>query len=197
MAKSKTRQKLIEVGTQAIINKSYHAVGIQEILTLAQVPKGSFYYYFKSKEDFGIAVIEYHTTITIELMRSFLSNRKQKPLQRMRDYFEAGRQEHAKNFCKHGCLLGKLGSETTSLNPSIRATLKCCMDQWLALFALCIREAQEVEQISQNHCPERLAEFILDSWQGAVTHVLINQNLKPLDNFFHYTFDHILNYSST
>ena len=55
--KTNTKEKLIKTGAKMMLAKSYHAVGIQEILTEVNVPKGSFYYYFDSKEAFGIAII--------------------------------------------------------------------------------------------------------------------------------------------
>ena len=49
--KKDTKQKLVQAGIEAMQGKSYHSVGIKEILDSVGVPKGSFYYYFKSKED--------------------------------------------------------------------------------------------------------------------------------------------------
>ncbi|WP_281561494.1 TetR/AcrR family transcriptional regulator [Thalassomonas sp. RHCl1] len=56
-----TRDIILEAGHKAITAKSYHACGLKEILDLAGVPKGSFYHYFKSKDDFGLQLIENST----------------------------------------------------------------------------------------------------------------------------------------
>ena len=53
MNKQDTRELILAAGNSLIIQKSYHGCGLKEILATAGVPKGSFYHYFKSKEDFG------------------------------------------------------------------------------------------------------------------------------------------------
>ncbi len=52
------RQHIIDVARSLMTNKGYTAVGLAEVLSTAGVPKGSFYYYFKSKEEFGQALLE-------------------------------------------------------------------------------------------------------------------------------------------
>jgi len=51
-----TRKRIIETGAAIIHRKGFNHTGIQEILNAAKVPKGSFYNYFKSKEDFGLQI---------------------------------------------------------------------------------------------------------------------------------------------
>ena len=63
MAKQDTKENLLRVGVDIIHRKGYHHTAIQEILQIAGVPKGSFYFYFKSKEDFGLQVIDYFNEI--------------------------------------------------------------------------------------------------------------------------------------
>ena len=54
-----TRNKLIETGAAIIHLKGFNNTGIQEILEAADVPKGSFYNYFRNKEDFGLQVVDF------------------------------------------------------------------------------------------------------------------------------------------
>ena len=86
-----TRDKIIACGTQAIIGKSYNAVGLKEILAAAGVPKGSFYHFFKSKEDFCVAVVEQFADQTVARMRTILRDASYSPLQRLRRWFESSR----------------------------------------------------------------------------------------------------------
>jgi len=51
------RKKLLEAGVSIFIDQGYHGTGIQEVVDKAGIPKGSFYNYFKSKEDFGSKTI--------------------------------------------------------------------------------------------------------------------------------------------
>ncbi len=58
-ARQDTRTQLLEAGTSVMLEKGYNATGIMEVLQLVGVPKGSFYHYFDSKEDFGLQIINH------------------------------------------------------------------------------------------------------------------------------------------
>lgn len=95
-----TREKIITSGIQAIISKSYNAVGINEILAATGVPKGSFYHFFKSKEDFGVAVVEHFAAKAAEHLRTVLRDASRSPLARVRHWFESSRN-HLANHAFH------------------------------------------------------------------------------------------------
>ena len=59
--KTETIDGILEIGADLILKNGYNNVGLNKILETANIPKGSFYYYFKSKEDFGIQVIKYYS----------------------------------------------------------------------------------------------------------------------------------------
>ena len=54
---SEARDNIVAVGQRVMAKKGFSAVGLNEILTTAGVPKGSFYYYFASKDAFGDALL--------------------------------------------------------------------------------------------------------------------------------------------
>src|SRR5262245_44703019 len=99
-----TRERLLEVGAQAISEKSFNSCGLAEIRERAGVPKGSFYHYFASKEDFGVALIERAIAEYIELLRPILGDRKHSPLSRLRRVFEQSREECAASGGARQCL---------------------------------------------------------------------------------------------
>lgn len=192
MKPSDTRQKLIEAGVRAMLEKSYHAVGIKEILDDVGVPKGSFYHYFKSKEQFGIEVIEYAAAEHVARIRRFLSDRSQSPMTRFRAFFESSRVCHETLQCRLSCLLLKLSTEVCQMSPAMRAALKSGMDQWLALFAQFIREAQAEGELSDRHHADEMAGFIQAAWEGALMRMLVDGAATPLERFQNYIFDQLL-----
>lgn len=52
------RQHILDTARPIILTKGFSAVGLNEILSAADVPKGSFYHYFRSKELFGEALLD-------------------------------------------------------------------------------------------------------------------------------------------
>ena len=185
-------KKLIRIGARAMQAKSYHAVGIQEILSEGYVPKGSFYHYFASKEEFGTAIIEYYgnqisTSIAQKLAPSEVPAR-----QRLIEYFRSIRGYYAIVGCGQGCLVAKLATEIGNESPMMRLKLKEQFDSWTRLIAVCIREAQTDGDISAEYNPDALAEFIYMSWEGALIRMQLNLNLAPLDNFITYISEKLL-----
>jgi len=190
--KNVTKQKLIKMGAKAMLEKSYHAVGIQEILTEVGVPKGSFYYYFDSKEDFGVAIIEYYGEQLANNIKGKLLDSTHSPRERMFEYYLGIRNFYAVNGCGQGCLIAKFATEVANLSPLMRVALKKEFDKWLELFSTCIREGQLLGEINSDLDPESLAEFLYTSWEGVLIRMQVNQNLTPIDNFINYAFDRII-----
>jgi len=190
--KNTTRQKLIKIGAKAMLEKSYHAVGIQEILTEVGVPKGSFYYYFESKEDFGVAIIEYYGEQLANIIRGKLLDSTHSPRERMYEYYVTIRNFYAVNGCGQGCLVAKFATEVANLSPHMRDALKKEFDKWLDLFSTCIKEGQILGEINSDLDAESLAEFLYTTWEGVLIRMQVNQTLAPIDNFINYAFDRII-----
>lgn len=190
--KTTTREKLIKSGAKAMLAKSYHSVGIQEVLAEVDVPKGSFYHYFASKEDFGVAIIEYYGEQLAGSLRERLSDGKLSPRRRLQEYFGAIREYYAAHGFGQGCLVAKLATEVADSSPRIRIALQNEFDKWTKLLAGCIAEGQQQGEIAREQDPEALAEFIYASWEGALIRMQVNHTINPIDNFMTYIFEQVL-----
>ena len=98
-AKATTKATLIDVGTRLILEQGYHQTGIQDVLQAAGVPKGSFYYYFPSKEAFGQAVIAQFAAAYLAHLEQCLGDTTARPLTRLRRHQE----ELLARFERRGC----------------------------------------------------------------------------------------------
>src|SRR5258708_22406928 len=128
MSKRETKQLLLEAGTAYIIEHGYHHSGLTEILAAAQVPKGSFYYYFPSKEAFGLQILTHFAENNRAVLQRFLDDEAVSPLQRLRRHFEYNVEYLASRGLRQGCLIGKLGQETDELNEVIRVHIYTILD---------------------------------------------------------------------
>lgn len=192
MSKEKTKAILLEAGKQVFLAKGYNHAGIEAILQAAGVPKGSFYYYFDSKEDFGLQVINRFAECYQENIDRYLGDRMLAPLDRLRGYFESVCERLESQQCRNGCLVGNLSQEMADQSEVFRARLEEIFAGWVAGYAECLAEAQAAGAISAHLDVQELAEFWLNSWQGAVLRAKATRSTKPLRTFLNVMFGYIL-----
>jgi TetR/AcrR family transcriptional regulator, transcriptional repressor for nem operon len=190
--KPNTRNDLIEAGIEILHAGGYSASGVQEIVAAANVPKGSFYNYFESKEAFSSEVLDVYFTRNLEHAKVLLRDERTPPLERLVTYFEERCSYHVRMSYKRGCLLGNLSLEVADHSSLIRERLAVHFAAWTALLEECIASAQKDGFIS-NPLPARtLAEFVLNAWEGALVRSRAEQSVAPLETFKRTTFGSLL-----
>jgi TetR/AcrR family transcriptional repressor of nem operon len=187
-----TRERILAAGATLFGQKGFNGTGLNEVLQLAGVPKGSFYHYFGSKEEFGVALIERARDAHLTELKPLLSDRRLSPLTRLRTMFEQARAECAETGPNVECLICKLALECASLSEPVHAAVKCAYQQWCALLAQVIREGQSAGEISRKHDADRLANVLVMLWEGAAIRMQIDRNISPLDDFQSFVFDTLL-----
>lgn len=178
-----TKDRIIEAGSSAIAAKSFNGCGLKEILDSADVPKGSFYHYFKSKEDLGVAVIEESAAEHAEFIREHLGDRQLSPLTRVQNMFRAMRDYYVENGPMRECVIAKLALEVAQLSEPMRLAIKYAYENWSAQIARALTEAKAAGEISESQNPEELAEFLVNAWEGCTLRMQIDQNTEALDQF--------------
>lgn len=192
MTKSDTKEAILAAGHALIIEKSYNGCGLKEILDTAGVPKGSFYHYFKSKEDFGLALIERAQDHTHDVMREFLRDRKHTPLQRIKNLYQHIQQVHEEEGIDCQCLVPKLILEQSQLSENMRSGIKCAQDLMHSMLAKTICEAQQAKEINLQLQPDKIAAFLFNASHGASMQMQVERSTKPYDEFVEIIFESIL-----
>jgi TetR/AcrR family transcriptional repressor of nem operon len=180
---AETRALLIRAGLAVLTEKGYSSVGIDEILRAVAVPKGSFYHYFSSKENFGrVLIAEYSDYFARKLDHHFL-NAACPPLQRLRNFIEDAKQGMAKHDFRRGCLVGNLGQEMAVLPESFRCQLVDVFRDWQQRMERCLQEAQKAGEIAAAIDCAYLASFFWIGWEGAVLRAKLERRPDALDTF--------------
>ena len=192
MDKNETRQNIVLVGTNLIARQGYNATGIDAILKEAGIPKGSFYYYFKSKEEFGLAIIDHFAERFEQRLDTFLNDNEVTPLNRIRNFLESAQTRVVQNQCSKGCLIGNLGQELADINERFRARLEDIFRIWWERFASCLKEAEAAGELSAGIDPEMVACFILSGWEGAILRAKVMKSPQPMRDFIEVLFASVL-----
>ncbi|MGC1307236.1 MAG: TetR family transcriptional regulator C-terminal domain-containing protein [Phormidesmis sp.] len=183
MKRTHKREELIRIGRDIIVRQGFNATGLSNILTTAGVPKGSFYYYFDSKEDFGLAIIEDSAHSYQKKLERTIGNSQLSPLKRLNSYFEAGIAEMEACGCVNGCLIGNLAQEMAGQSEVFRDRLNKIFFSWEEQFANCLEAARETQEISYKVTPTDLAQFVLAGWQGAILQAKVARSTAPMQTF--------------
>jgi TetR/AcrR family transcriptional regulator, transcriptional repressor for nem operon len=192
VAKEDTRLALIKAGRRIIVAKGYNHAGIQEILQDVGVPKGSFYHFFSSKEEFGLALIDYDSQMHDRIVEQYLGDTSLSPLNRIKRYFTFKLEEFETLQYREGCLFGNLSQEMADQNDRFRLRLQEAVARWCDQFAECIQSAQDAGEISAQQSAQDLAAFCLNSWEGALLQMKLTKSDAPLRNYIQFIFGVIL-----
>ncbi|ATJ82523.1 TetR/AcrR family transcriptional regulator [Halomonas beimenensis] len=178
-----TRAALIRSGVEVLTEQGFTASGIDGILRRVGVPKGSFYYYFDSKEAFGHAVMAHYAAYFAAKLDRHLLDASRPPLQRLEAFVDDARAGMARHDFRRGCLVGNLGQEVGGLPESYRRRLRETLADWQRRVAVCLREAQSGGELAEAADCERLAEAFWIGWEGAVMRARLEGDARPLDTF--------------
>jgi TetR/AcrR family transcriptional repressor of nem operon len=180
MASGTTKERILQAAEEIMLAKSFHSVGLNEILSAVKVPKGSFYHYFSSKEQFGVELISHYVREhTLRLQNGF-SAHNSSALQRFLDYWNYSIGLMSQGECRQACLVVKLSLEVTSFSEPMREVLAQGLTKWREIFEHALREGQADGSISKMLDPVETAAIIQDTWQGALQRAQVEKCVTPL-----------------
>ncbi|MBC7698128.1 MAG: TetR/AcrR family transcriptional regulator [Bacteroidia bacterium] len=178
---SDKRQQIIDTAKNIILGKGFAAVGLNEILTTASVPKGSFYHYFKSKEQFGDAMLENYFDTYLEQLEIALSAARGSVKARLLEYFNVWLLSQTSDTTHDKCLVVKLSAEVTDLSEAMRMTLKHGTDRVINRIAVCVQEGIDHGELPAHLDAKFVTNEIYYMWVGATLLTKVQHSREPLE----------------
>lgn len=179
---------LIRAGVELLTERGYITADIDSVLKKAGVPKGSFYYHFKNKEEFGLAVIDGYAHYFNHKLDKFLLDETRSPLARIFAFYENAKLGMAKFEFTRGCLIGNVSQEATILPQSYHLALNQVFEVWQAKFEQCFLLAKSTGELSDDVDCKQLAYFFWLGWEGAIMRAKLVKSNEPLTIFIEYFF---------
>ena len=174
------RERLLDHGVEVLADQGYHGTGLKELLEALQIPKGSFYNYFKSKEDFGAEVVRHYAKAVDDRLDAILS-RDGDALTNLKDFFSAIAEHHQEK--QLGCLVGNLGAELGGGYELIRQAMAEGLQAWRDRFEEALAQAQRQGSVRKDLSARVLADFLLNGFEGALLRMRIEQTTQPIRKF--------------
>jgi TetR/AcrR family transcriptional regulator, transcriptional repressor for nem operon len=181
--RTETRSRIVQIGTEILSERGFDSITIDDVLQRAEVPKGSFYYYFPSKADFGLAVIDSYAFLWEQKLTRLLRDPNVSPLQRVRNYISEAADGLEKYEFRRGCLIGNMGQELGGLDNVFRERILGVLNSWTGVLAECLRQGQEAGEIRSDLNTKQIASFFWFSWEGAIIKAKLERSTVPLNEF--------------
>lgn len=192
MSKNNTRQLILLKGAEIMHIKGFNSTGIKDITDAANVPKGSFYFYFESKDYFGIELINYYSEFLFSDLIECLNTENVNYLERLKNFFYIHSEKFIKNEFVGGCPIGNFTLELADTRELFREALKLTFQNVIFQITECLQKAIDNNEIGDKIKPENLAQFIFSSWEGTIMQMRLSKNRHALNNFMDIIFDKLL-----
>jgi transcriptional regulator, TetR family len=181
-AEHDTREHILATGEQLCMHRGFTGMGLSELLKTAEVPKGSFYHYFRSKEAFGVAMLERHFADYHRRLADLFSAGEGNYRDRLLAYYQ-----HALNqFCQQnvisGCLTVKLSAEVCDLSEVMRTEMNAGASQIIVLLAHALEEGRKENSLTFHGDAHTQAEVLYSLWLGANLQAKISRSATPLES---------------
>lgn len=173
-----TRQHILDTGRELILRKGFSAVGLQEILGGCGVPKGSFYYYFSSKEAFGCALLQQYVDDYRQRLDALLTQGN--GYERLMRYWQAWIDDPALGGWAEQCLVVKLAAEVADLSEEMRLVLNQGVASLVTRIADVIDEGRADGSLPPGPPPQTVAQQLYQMWLGAALLAKLGRDKAPL-----------------
>lgn len=174
------RLHILNTSSDLILHKGFTGVGLQEILQSCEIPKGSFYHYFQSKEAFGCELVQHYVdNYQVRLNDVWRSDKS--PYQKLIEYFNLW-IEDPETQCgwADSCLIVKLAAEVADLSEDMRSIMSAGVDDVIQRIAGLIDLGKQDQSIQADTEASTLAQVLYQMWLGAALLSKLQKDKTPL-----------------
>ncbi len=186
------RQDIIEAGRELMFLNGYAATGIKDITDKIEIPKGSFYNHFSSKEEFGLEMLKGYSDNGVEVHRRGFLDQSKTPLKRIENFYAQTMEVYKGAWeYKNGCLMSNFSTEMADVNENFRNVLSQGFASQEAIIVQCIEEGQELGEIRSDIAASDLGSFVINGWHGALVRMKAEASARPMEVFVTQIINHL------
>ncbi len=174
------REHILATAQTIMSAKGFSGVGLNEILTASDVPKGSFYHYFGSKEDFGKALLARYFDAYLAGMDEIISRDDLTGAEKILAYWTRWLITQTADDPQSKCLVVKLAAEVSDMSEQMRGVLLNGTGQITGRIAEMIEAGTRDGSVNIAGQPRDVATSLYQSWLGASLLAKITRDDTPL-----------------
>ena len=192
-----TRDQILNAAARLIHVQGYHSTSLDDVLRESGVGKGNFYYYFKSKEDLGYAIIDRITRGFVErtLGPSF-QDADADPVGQIRTFLDRVLDAQRQRNCVGGCVMGNLASELSDVHEGFRQRLASLFVILRTHLADAVRRGQARGQLRADVDAGRLAQFLVAGLEGSILLSKVTKDITVMERCVEEMKQHLAHYGT-
>jgi AcrR family transcriptional regulator len=174
-----TKDRLIDAAMRLFCERGYAATGVASVLKEAGVNSGSLYYFFKSKEDLLVAVLEKYLELLRPVIMDPAEAHSDDPIERVFALLALYRGFLLETGCRMGCPIGNLALEISDHHEAARVLVRQNFDNWCAAVQKWLEQAGD--RLPPDLDRNALAHFILTVMEGAQMQAKTEKRIEAFD----------------
>lgn len=179
MPRASVKEQIIAAAVETLHKKGFNGTSVQDITDAAQVPKGSFYNHFESKETLAVEALDRYWQRVLNGL-SGLGDEKTPAVFRLKRYFQHLNAVASQAEYRTGCMIGNMSAEMSDQSRPVRERLAVLLAAWSRAIETCVREAQADGSMRRDLEARTIATFLLNSWEGAMMRSKVDKDAAAL-----------------
>jgi TetR/AcrR family transcriptional repressor of nem operon len=191
-----TRDQIIDAAARLIHLRGYHCTSLDDVLKDSGVGKGNFYYYFKSKEDLGYAIIDRVVQGFVQrTLEPAFADPSGDPVGQIHAFLDRVVENQRERNCVGGCPMGNLASELSDVHEGFRQRLAEIFSHWRVELAAVLRRGQAVGRLRPDVDPASAASFLVAALEGAILMSKVTRDISVMERCIHELKAHLTLYA--
>jgi TetR/AcrR family transcriptional repressor of nem operon len=177
-----TRDQIVNAAARLMHVQGYQSTSLDDVLRESGVGKGNFYYYFKSKEDLGYAIIDRTTRAFVERsLGPAFADVEADPIAQIDGFLDRVLDAQRQRNCVGGCVMGNLACELSDVHEGFRQRLAELFDIWRARLADALLRGRRRGYFRGDADPSRLAQFLVAGLEGAILLSKVTRDIAVME----------------
>jgi TetR/AcrR family transcriptional repressor of nem operon len=182
VATRSTKDQILDAASRLISVRGYHCTSLDDVLRESGVGKGNFYYYFKSKEELGYAIVDRVVQGFVErTLEPSFADQRLTPVEQIHRFFDRILDSQRQRNCVGGCPMGNLASELSDVHEGFRQKLADVFTLWRERVGRALGQARARGELAERADPERMAHFIVAAIQGAILMTKVTKEIEVME----------------
>jgi TetR/AcrR family transcriptional regulator, transcriptional repressor for nem operon len=177
-----TRDQILDAAAKLIHLRGYHGTSLDDVLRESGVGKGNFYYYFRSKEDLGFAIIDRVVERFLErTLEPAFVDLTADPLDQVRAFLDRLLDVQRQRNCVGGCPMGNLASELSDVHEGFRQRLADIFERWRVMLATTLERGRESGRLRADLDAGSAAGFVVAALEGAILMAKVTKDISVME----------------